>query len=212
MRELIYAPVVHTEVDMGSLSESAGREYIAKYGKKKWELHKRVIREMWDGLREKIFSMDLPYERLRIYQDGLPICGKELEIVRDIAGKGSPNHKIVLDLIERGAKLEGTEDPGLLIQEYNGLKKLYQASTVKEKLKAIQDFKQVAGELLVKRDRYMARRIDRTLAQNEVGLLFIGMQHAVNKYLGGMKITYLIYRLPFKESLSGRTSGSHPEY
>jgi len=199
MRELIYAPIVHTEVDMGTLSESAKREYISRYGNEKWEQHVTIIGEMWVGLRKKIFSMNLPYERLRIYQDGLPVCGKEVEIVREIAGRGSPNHRIVMELIEKGARLEGTEDPALLVEEYKNIQKLYTSSTAEERLKALEDFKRSAEGSLVRRDNYIARRIDSTLGENEFGLLFIGLQHAVNKYLKGMKVSFLIYRLPFAE-------------
>lgn len=199
MRELIYAPIVHTEVDMGSLSESAKREYISRYGNEKWEQHVTIIGEMWVGLRKKIFSLNLPYERLRIYQDGLPVCGKEVEIAREIAGRGSPNHRIVMELIEKGARLEGTEDPALLVEEYRNIKRLYQSSTAEERLKALEDFKRSAEESLVRRDNYIARRIDSTLGKNEIGILFIGLQHAVNKYLKDMKVTFLIYRLPFTE-------------
>lgn len=200
MRELIYVPVIHTEVDMGTMLDLIKKEYLAKYGEEKWQQHLMAINSMWDGIREKIFNLNLPYKRTRIYQDGLPVCGKEIEIVREIAMKGSLNHKIILDLVMLGAKLEGTEDPDLLAQEYNNLKKLCQDANMKEKRSAMREYRRMAEELLLRRDKFIAKRIESTLAEDEIGILFMGLMHTVDKYLIGIKISYLIHRLPFRES------------
>jgi len=189
MRNLIYIPIVHTEVDMGSMSTSLRKEYLTRYGKEKWRQHTKAIDSMWDGLCRKIFDLNLPYGKLRIYQDGLPVCGRELEIIREAAEKGSRNHKIVLDLVEKGARLEGTESPDLLLQEYNNFKKLQGTSNIK-----------MSDDLLIKRDKFIANRIESTLTEDEIGILFMGLMHRVDKYLSGIKVSYLIHRLPFKES------------
>ena len=144
MRELIYIPIIHTQVDMGAMAESVKKEYSAKFGKVGWLQHIKSIDGMWDGIRRKIISLNLPYKKVRIYQDGLPVCGKELEIVREIAEKGGMNHKIVLDLVMKGAKLEGTEDPTLLLQEYHNFKQLYQHSDATEKKKATDHYRKTS--------------------------------------------------------------------
>ncbi len=46
------------------------------------------------------------------------MCGKEEQIVHELAGAGSLNHQLVLELMGKGAVLVGTEDPQLLIREY----------------------------------------------------------------------------------------------
>ena len=64
----------------------------------------------------------MPYiltpEKTRIYQDGLPICGFEERIVRELAKAGSSNHQLILRLLDQGAVLMGTEDSQLLMEEY----------------------------------------------------------------------------------------------
>ncbi|MCX6340124.1 MAG: hypothetical protein NTX71_09445 [Candidatus Aureabacteria bacterium] len=110
-----------------------------------------------------------------------------------------------MDLLEMGAMIEGTEDPSLLLEEYNNLKRLYQASGVKERSAAVQRYKDTERELLIKRDVFISERIKHTLSDGEIGLLFIGMEHAVHNYLEGLKITYLIYGLLFKEGLEDAT-------
>ena len=75
--------------------------------------------ELWNDIRRAIEALGLDFRRVRIYQDGLPVCGKEEQIVRELAGAGSLNHQLVLELAGKGAALVGTEDPQLLIREYH---------------------------------------------------------------------------------------------
>jgi len=185
---------------MGTMSDSVKKEYLAKHGREKWKQHVKSIDDMWDGIHKKIFGLNLPCKRVRIYQDGVPVCGKEMDIVRKVAKMGSMNHKIILELVKKGAKLEGTEDPKLLIEEYTNLKKIYQTANMVEKMRAMENYRRVAGELLIKRDKFIAHRIETTLAEDEIGVLFMGLRHTVDKYLKGIKVSYLIHRLPFKES------------
>src|SRR3990170_3847708 len=102
-RRLIYIPIIHTEVDMGSLAESLKKEYIKKYGIHKWEQHLKKINDLWTGIEERLNQKNLRYNQVKVYQDGLPVCGKELEIVRDIANSGGRNHQLLLKLIHEGA-------------------------------------------------------------------------------------------------------------
>lgn len=48
-RRLIYVPIIHTEVDMGSLAESFKKEYMKKYGTHKWEQHLKKNKRSLDG-------------------------------------------------------------------------------------------------------------------------------------------------------------------
>ena len=125
-------------------------------------------------------SLDLDYPKLRIYQDGLPVCGREAEIVMELAGAGSPNHELLRNLIEKGATVMGTESPDFLVEEYQ----LIMHSQPGPRLQAGAGKKAVLGRsLLEKRDKYIADRINRTLGPGEVGVIFIGMLHSVQKYL-----------------------------
>ena len=199
MRELIYVPIIHTEVDMGSMAGPLKREFIQKFGQAKWKMHVRAIDDFWTGIQRRIDQLKVDPSRLRIYQDGIPVCGRELEIVREVSRLGSKNHQIVLELIEKGAHLEGTEDPKLLVEEYRFVKELTGMSDPEKKKQAIDEARPLRAKLLVKRDRFVAKRIQETLQPGETGLLFTGIEHRVDKYLPKtIKVSYLIYRLPFK--------------
>ncbi|MDD5496937.1 MAG: hypothetical protein PHP36_00690 [Atribacterota bacterium] len=188
MRRLIYIPIIHTELEMGSVATHLREEYVLKFGEEKWEEHLKLVNELWQWIKDKIEGLQLTYEQVRIYQDGLPLCGKELEIVQKLAERGSTNYKIILELINKGAKLEGTESKDLLLEEYNYIKDIA-TSSVKKK-----EQKKGSKQLLIRRDNYIAQRINKTLREGETGILFIGSEHQVDKYLPpDIKISYLIY-------------------
>ena len=197
MKKLIYIPIVHTEIDLGSLNEELKKHYLEKYGLKKWNEHVNGILHIWEGLKERIKKLKLDYKKVKIYQDGLPVCGKEEKIAKDLASKKSPNHELVWWLIDQGATLCGTEDPELLLQEYQLLKDIQGANT-QERKKMIESYEKEAHQLLKKRDAYIAQRIHETLKEDEVGVLFIGLLHRVDELIEPqVSISYLIHRLPF---------------
>lgn len=200
-RQLIYIPILHTQHDMGSLSAAAKKIYTEKLGKKLWQHHVSAIDEMWGGIKKQIARLKLPYKKTRIYQDGLPVCGREKEIVKELAGKGSPNYLILRWLMNRGAAVVGTEDPQLLIEEYHAIKQILAARNNGQKKKWVEQYEKAAPELLKKRDIYIRDRINKTLPPGGTGLLFMGLLHRVDELLPkDIRVSYLIYRLPFHRS------------
>lgn len=182
MRQLVHIPVVHSEADMGSAREKMRRAYIAQRGRKAWEESRRAIAEFWKALDKATDELPLDFHNVRLYQDGLPVCGLEEKIVRDLAAQGVPNYRILLKLADRGATLEGTEDPDLLREEYELLMAALPAATGKAKPAAKERDPAALKDLLERRDRFIAKRIDSTLRPDETGILFLGaLHHAVEK-------------------------------
>lgn len=179
MRTLIVVPIIHTEQDMGSLLAQIKQEYIARFGHEKWCEHLQSIDEIWLGIRQMIILLELPYQSVQLYQDGIPLCGKELEIVRDVAAQGSTNHQLLLELIQRGATLQGTEDAPLLLQEY----RLHQGDLRETTPEHEQQRSELSRKLLLQRDQFIADRIHATLATGQIGLLFLGLAHSVENLL-----------------------------
>jgi len=192
MRKLLCVPIMHTEADMGSLSESIRSQFPSQ---QRWHRHRQKVDDLWTEITQQILNMFTPlnslpsvdhrlnYGQVRIYQDGLPVCGHELDIVRDLASRGSKNHQLVVLLVEKGATLEGTEDAALLLEEYNYIKAISQAKTEAEIKCALEEYRGKSRALLQKRDDFIAARIDSTLKDGEVGILFIGVMHEVEKKL-----------------------------
>jgi hypothetical protein len=173
MRTLILIPIIHTEHDLGSLLEKTKEQYVARYDLAKWTQHLEAIDGFWDGVHAVITALELPYASVRLYQDGLPVCGKEVEIVEDVAAQGSKNHQLLVQLMSQGCQLMGTEDSGLLLQEY----RLHQAALGLGDPDSVPTGQ--GANLLADRDKFIAARIDATLAVGEIGLLFLGMAHDV---------------------------------
>lgn len=173
MRLLISIPIIHSEQDMGLLLSELKREYVQRYGAEKWDRHVKTVDELWSAITQAIESLNLPYDKVRIYQDGLPECGREMEIVREVAGQGSRNYQLILDLVSRGANLMGTENPELLVREYQFHKEALAAPSRDDSMQ------ERSLRLLAERDRHIAARINSTLLPGEIGLLFLGLAHSV---------------------------------
>src|SRR3972149_3791280 len=105
MRRLIHIPIIHSAVDLGSLSESVKAHYAKVVGERVWSQREQVVAELWRHIRQSIQLLHLNYRSVRIYQDGLPVCGFEDRIVRELAGAGSFNHQLIVELIDQGAAL-----------------------------------------------------------------------------------------------------------
>ena len=158
---------------------------------------------MWAGITAKIEELNLPWNNMRIYQDGLPVSGKELEIVTRLAENGSLNHLLILNLLMKGAKLEGTENMDFLMREYDLLNILLMNNSGTDlsaaALGAKAEYQAKSRELLSQRDEFIANRIKNTLQEDEVSIVFMGVMHRLDKMLEkDFLISYIIYRLPFR--------------
>ena len=203
MRRLIYVPIVHTMADMGSEAETLKMEYIERYGEAAWFRSRQIVEGVWEGITERLRALNLDYRKVRIYQDGLPSCGRELEIVRQVAACGSKNYALILDLLERGALVEGTESPDLLLEEYNFIKRITQAKDEAEQEAAREAYARESSRILKQRDEFISRRIDESLQEGEIGLLFLGLMHQVDQMLPkDIEVSYLIHRLPFQGAVT----------
>lgn len=175
MRRVLLVPVIHTSTDLGSLAEAIRARYLRRSGPASWDERQRAVETLWTVIRGKLDALRLDFHKVRVYQDGLPVCGHEVEIVRELAGAGSVNHQLILELVDRGAVLMGTEDPQLLIREYQMQRRqiLPRDPGGVAEPSPTED----ADELLTARDAFIAQRIADTLRDGETALLFAGAAH-----------------------------------
>ncbi len=180
MRKLLVIRIVHTPSDMGSMKDGLEKEGVSKMGRQRWEDNQRRIEKFWEEVEVEVDRLGLELDKVRIYQDGLPCAGELGErIVRETAEKGSKNYQIIARLMDRGARIEATESPELLRQEYSHIKAILEAKTDQERTEAGARYDQVKDRLMEDRDAFIAQNISSTLQDGETGLLFIGASHNV---------------------------------
>ena len=193
-RTLIYLPIVHTQADMGALKESVARATLEKMGRAGLARKTAAIDQIWTEIEAAIDALALSFDRVRLYQDGLPVCGREAEIVTELAQAGSRNHQLLLRLMAQGAVLMGTESGDLLVQEYQLAKQSLTARPPRAAGVAAPR-RALSEALLQRRDQFMAQRINDTLKPGETGILFLGMLHSLERYLHqDVKVIYPLHR------------------
>ena len=165
---------------MGTLAKEIGSRLANELGPQWLQKKETAVDSLWDGIEAMLAELDLPFARTRIYQDGLPVCGREIEIVDELSKAGSRNHRLVAALAKKGATIMGTESGELLIEEYQRVKQLLAQSSATARADSMID---AGAALLQKRDQFMAARIDQTLQLGEIGILFIGLLHSVQRHL-----------------------------
>jgi hypothetical protein len=84
-RALIYVPVLHTQKEAGEISLSLKGDEVEKPAGTSSDEQEKSVKEMWDGIHEKIQNANISCSTMRIYQDAMPVCGREKEIAEKLA-------------------------------------------------------------------------------------------------------------------------------
>ena len=180
MRQLLYVPIMHGEADLGTVGPVLAQESARLLGERRWRLHQATVRRFWQQVAEYLLSRrDL--RGAKVFQDGLAADGEEARrIIEEVARRGSANYRLLQSLLHHGAKFPKTEDPALLVRERETLLRALRGGfggRSSEAYRAEQD------QLLRQRDRFIVRTIDQSLAEGDIGILFIGAHHDVLPHL-----------------------------
>lgn len=186
VKKLLIIPVFHSEAEMGSVKHEMKGISEKTFGREKWERHRKYVKEFWEkvenSLEKRLKKVDI--SKVRVYQDGQVVDGYfGRKIVEEIAFAGSKNHQIILGLVKKGAVLIKTESFELLKEEYVFIKKIMGAKKHRDASAAAAVYEKRKNSLLKERDRYIAKNIDKTLKNGELGILFIGATHNVESEL-----------------------------
>ena len=186
MRILYYVAIVHSPEESGH-----SRERVKEYLKKRWgeeaiSQTEKMITDYWQVADQKIENEkekgNLEPSNLSIYVDSLPI-GMEEKFAKSGMEAKIPYWLIIKKLTDKGAKLVGTEDPKLYFteaQECNQALGMMDFDSIYLKRITFQDLKKIERtELTQQRDKFIAGRINETLSENGIGLLFLGAIHKV---------------------------------
>ena len=166
----------------------AGAKALSARPSDQAQSQRRIVGQFWDALERAVAALSLDFKAVRLYQDGLPICGHEADIVAQLAATGSRNHRLLRGLMDRGATLSGTESGELLVEEYELLRQSLLPGIDPKK------HRELSTAILAKRDVFIAKRIANTLCPGETGILFIGLMHNIEPGLtdAGIEVSYPI--------------------
>ena len=201
-RSLIWFPIIHTPADMGALRGIVQEVQISKLGRRGWQRSLAVLDKFWTRIETIVAALPLCYNKVRLYQDGLPESDRAAEIVTELAKAGSRNHRLLLRLMKKGAILTGTESPTFLLEEYRLMSEVFSSRDPKEIERNEARTEAARQRLLAQRDQHIAARINKTLEPGETGILFLGALHSLAGLLDKkIRITYpLAQRLPVRTS------------
>lgn len=170
--------MVHSPGEFGSLGKCVMQAHAEVYGTDELEKFLEKIEEYWDEVRKRIITAGLYGHKaspLHIFVDGLPNAAEDTvhKVVEDlIASKKIPAYRIIARLQKYGAKVHGTENIQLLLEEYKYYKGLSEGKSG--------DAAESAQTRLTARDTAIALRIQEVMtSDNDIGILFIGRAHDV---------------------------------
>jgi len=171
MRYLTIFPIIHSAQELGSVGPLYKKTFIKEKGLMEWKQQQAVIRQLWDRINNKLQALKVDYERVYLYQDAFPVGMDSNKMIEEMVNRGSRNYILIQSLMKKGACLMGTESPALLLEEYERLKDENSSIQVE------------AGDLLNRRDLFIAEQINKTLPKTRTGLLFIGAKHNLAAFL-----------------------------
>ncbi len=155
-RKIFFVPIVY-------LSEGLPEDYIKKFNQY-WEQVEKQITELASKLGEVN----------KIYHELIAVSGKDgVETLKDL---NKPGYKIVKDCLDKKARLEALEDADLLTEFMDWSRCLLVGLQNPNVISKIYDSYIEIGK---KRNEAMARKIDETLKENEIGMVLMRENHQV---------------------------------
>src|ERR1039458_5745450 len=88
-RKLACLPIIHTVADMGTLGASIRRMKLSALGRQGLTRNAAVVEKMWEEIESVVANLPVTPGTVRVYQDGLPVCEHEQEIVSELSDRKS---------------------------------------------------------------------------------------------------------------------------
>ena len=155
-RKLYFVPLIYG-------SKESPTDYLEKFDK------------YWKQVEDQIGDLELKLGLAsRIYHELIPSSGdKGLKALKDLNEK---SHQVVQSRVQKGSKLEATEDAELLTEFMDWSRCLAIGLQNQKVLTKVYESYTEAGK---KRNEFIARHIDETLKAEEIGILFMREGHQV---------------------------------
>lgn len=197
MKTLIIVKIVHAASDQGSFGKNIVNARTRRLGRVRSARMEQGTLMQWGKIIRKVRKALSDPRGVFVYQDSLCVELKE-EIIRALKAREdfeSPNDRLLKELMESGAMIEGTEKLELVGEFIGIFKEVASAATPSEQNRVLARHEPRIAELLKARDEFIAKRINSTLPEGGKGILFIGGAHRVEEELGKLPSTFQIIYL-----------------
>jgi len=155
-RKLYFIPLVYP-------SKEAQAEYLDKCNK------------YWEQVEHQIEDLELKLGKVkRIYHEFIPVGGEEA--AKQVKQLNERSGQIIQNRLDAGAKLEATETPEILTEFMDWARCLSIGLQNRDVFTKVYEFHQEANK---QRNEHIARQIDETLGEDEVGILLMREGHEV---------------------------------
>ncbi len=127
------------------------------------------IETYWREAKDRIGDLQVKLGEInRVYHELIDVDGKKgLEAIKSLSKK---SYQITRTLFKKGAVLEAVEDGDLVRESMDWARCL---AIYPQSQKALSKISQFYVEVMQKRDAYITKRIEDTLKDNEIGILFV---------------------------------------
>lgn len=185
--KVYHFPIIHTDSEAG-IDEALG-QFWNQQGS---DLDTRPY---WQQIRDYLATQRIDYSKTKLYQDShtveaQEIYGMGIEALDYFMVPG-PNQQMLAELIEKGAKLIGTESTELVLESYRHRDKMLESIDTRDlrgSLLKAQAASERLNRLVPLRDRAIAHRIRQTLGPSEIGILFLGRDHNIKAHGKGINL------------------------
>lgn len=166
-RTLFRIPKMFTEQEMTRIDPRLPDDYHQRFN------------EFWKYVEERLYGAR--HKIRKIYLESTGVTGKRQ---LDMLKMSNPRqHGIVKTLLDSGSELVQAEDPELVLETMSWMQKMQEmissgiAEDGSSKIQTIGEFLQ---ESMKERNDFVARRVDETLGDEEVGVLFMDMSRELD--------------------------------
>jgi hypothetical protein len=192
MPTLYYVPMTHTLQELGSFRDAVLAVRTRIFGEKATIEFFEQAEKHWETVEQRIRQSGLyrseRASKLHIFVDSLPDAEPWVvaKVVEELIKSEMPVYLIIRDLLKNGAKIHGTENREILLEDHRYWTGISKGEAPDDKK---------AQELLRNRDVYVAERIISVVSDEMLALLFMGRGHDVVGELTRLSKNFTIINL-----------------
>ena len=167
-RKLYFVPLIYCE-------KEAQAEYLERFNK------------YWNQVENQVSSLELKLGKIdKIYHELIAVGGEDgVNVIKDLNDK---SYQIVENRLDKGTQLEATEEAEILTEFMDWSRCLVLGLQNQKVFTKVYEYYTEASK---KRTEHIAKKIDETLKEDEVGVLFMREGHQV-QFPSDIKVFYVV--------------------